>query len=255
MTDTTPAANWRASGEQDPHAGQYDGERAALALGQLTDDELANAVYMGGNEPLNIERLLAKDPTYHSPIALLTAAKERIRWLSRTLEQALAHPIQPPVLQGGLDVAGDRFETPVQEWGEPLVPEPPVECPHRCGSVYAKESYGAGFIEGSGMCPDCDAAMPAKDIVRTVQVCKLGNCGKAYDAPEARRAYSYTDQPGNLEAVRLGAACISASLASAGDWIDRGLLLLRELEGKGFGVFELENAQASKNNSHPTGEA
>lgn len=40
-----------------------------------------------------------------------------------------------------------------------------VECPHRCGSMFAKESYGAGFIEGSGMCPACDAAMPAKDIV------------------------------------------------------------------------------------------
>lgn len=40
-----------------------------------------------------------------------------------------------------------------------------VECPHRCGSVFAKESYGAGFIEGSGMCPACDAATPAKDIV------------------------------------------------------------------------------------------
>lgn len=170
MTDTTPAANWRASGEQDPHAGQYDGERAALALGQLTDDELANAVYMGGTEPLNIERLLAKDPTYHSPIALLTAAKERIRWLSRTLEQALAQPAQVSAVRGGLDVAGDRIEYPVQGWLQPLPPEPTVECPHRCGAVYAKETYGAGFIEGSGMCPACDAAMPAKDIVRP---CKL----------------------------------------------------------------------------------
>lgn len=166
MTDTTPAAKWRASGEQDPHAGQYDGERAALALGHLTDDELANAVYMGGNEPLNIERLLAKDPTYHSPVALLTAAKERIRWLSRTLEQALAQPAQVSALRGGVDVAGDRFEIPLGGWEQPLPPEPPVECPHRCGSVFVRESYGAGFIEGSGMCPTCDAAMPAKDIVR-----------------------------------------------------------------------------------------
>lgn len=167
MTDTTPAAKWRASGEQDPHAGQYDGERAALALGQLTDDELANAVFMGGNEPLNIERLLAKDPTYHSPIALLTAAKDRIRWLSRALEQALEQQSQAPALHAGVDVADNRFEIPAQGWGEPMPPALPVECPHRCGSLYAKDSYGAGFIEGSGMCPDCDAAMPPKDIVST----------------------------------------------------------------------------------------
>ncbi|WP_430293044.1 hypothetical protein [Pseudomonas sp. B1-22] len=83
---------------------------------------------------------------------------------------ALAQPSPAPALQASVDVAGNRFEIPVQGWGEPLPPEPPVECPHRCGSVYAKDSYGAGFIEGSGMCPDCDAAMPPKDIVQAGQV-------------------------------------------------------------------------------------
>lgn len=119
-----------------------------------------------------------------------------------------------------------------------------VECPLRCGAMYANDSYGAGFIEGSGICPDCDAAMPAKDIVRTVQVCKLGTSGKAYDAPEAKRAYTYADQPDNLAASKLGRANVKASLPCAGDSIDRGLLLLRELQDQGFGVFELTPAPA-----------
>ena len=71
---------------EDPHAGQYDGERADLALGDFTDDELANAVFMHGNEMPDIGAVLAgkaKMPVY------LTAAKERIRWLSRRLDATL----------------------------------------------------------------------------------------------------------------------------------------------------------------------
>lgn len=82
----TPAHRWT----EDPHAGQYDGERASLALGHLTDDELANGVFLHGDGVLDIERMIRKDPAYHSPIAWRTAAKERIRWLSRKLEQALS---------------------------------------------------------------------------------------------------------------------------------------------------------------------
>jgi hypothetical protein len=66
----TPAAKWRENGEPDPHGKQYDGERAALCYGTLTDDELANAVYLDPN------------------IAHLSAAKDRIRWLSRKLEES-----------------------------------------------------------------------------------------------------------------------------------------------------------------------
>lgn len=33
-----------------------------------------------------------------------------------------------------------------------------------CGDAYPSTSYGAGFIDGSGMCPNCDAAIPARDI-------------------------------------------------------------------------------------------
>ena len=38
----------------------------------------------------------------------------------------------------------------------------PVAC--SCGREYPANSYSAGFISGSGMCEECDAAMPAKDI-------------------------------------------------------------------------------------------
>ncbi|HFQ8088846.1 TPA: hypothetical protein ACHS7S_005719 [Pseudomonas aeruginosa] len=33
-----------------------------------------------------------------------------------------------------------------------------------CGDEYPADSYDAGFIAGSGMCQNCDAAMPPKDI-------------------------------------------------------------------------------------------
>lgn len=87
--ESTPSSRWKAEGEADPHAGQYDGERAALALGQLTDDELANGAFMNYDGVLDIHRILAKDPDYHSPIAWMTAVKDRIRWLSRKLDEAL----------------------------------------------------------------------------------------------------------------------------------------------------------------------
>jgi len=63
----TPGAVWRESGLSDPHGTDYDCERAKLALGHLSDDQLANNVFLDPN------------------IVTLTAAKERIRWLSRVL--------------------------------------------------------------------------------------------------------------------------------------------------------------------------
>lgn len=74
----------------DPHGKRYDCERANLCMGDLTDDELANGVFLHGNEPLDIDKVMSKAPGYHPSIAWLTAAKDRIRWLSRALEQALA---------------------------------------------------------------------------------------------------------------------------------------------------------------------
>jgi hypothetical protein len=84
---STPAAQWREKGEADPHGNQYDCERASLSLGTLTDDQLANAVFLHDHRTLDFEAILRGEP---SSIALLTAAKERIRWLSRALQKALA---------------------------------------------------------------------------------------------------------------------------------------------------------------------
>lgn len=70
-------------------------------------------------------------------------------------------------------------------------------------------------------------------------ICLVGMRGSAYDTPDSKRAYTYTEQPGNLEAYKLGMATESAANASAGDWIDRGLALLKALQDAGFGVFQL----------------
>jgi hypothetical protein len=88
----TPGARWREEGQPDPHAGKYDGERAALTLGSMTDDELANAVFLHGDTRPSLEDLIAGKA--HSPIVYLTAAKERIRWLSRKAA-ALAREAPP----------------------------------------------------------------------------------------------------------------------------------------------------------------
>lgn len=79
----TPAAEWRDKGEPDPHEGHYDCERHQLSCGQLSDDRLANAAFLGYDQPLNLEKVIAGDKDYFSPIALMTAVKDRIRWLSR----------------------------------------------------------------------------------------------------------------------------------------------------------------------------
>lgn len=86
---STPAATWRAAGEPDPHAGHYVGEREALTLGYLTDDELANGAFMNYDQRLSVQDMLAPKPGQHMPIVWMTAVKDRIRWLSRSLEAAL----------------------------------------------------------------------------------------------------------------------------------------------------------------------
>lgn len=87
----TPAAAWRVNGELDPHAGRYDGERARLAMGDLTDDELANAAFMNYDVRPPLQEIMAGRA--HSPIAYMMAVKDRIRWLSRKLVAALSPAI------------------------------------------------------------------------------------------------------------------------------------------------------------------
>ena len=83
-----PSSNWSADGKPDPHGKTYDCERAGLHMGNMTDDELANGAFLNYDQPLNVAGILAG--THHSPIAWMTAVKDRIRWLSRSLEKAVA---------------------------------------------------------------------------------------------------------------------------------------------------------------------
>lgn len=75
----TPSSRWSINGEADPHKGKYDCERHELSKGDLTDDELANEVFMWGDHKPSMDDMLAG----RMPIVYLTAGKERIRWLSR----------------------------------------------------------------------------------------------------------------------------------------------------------------------------
>jgi hypothetical protein len=84
--ESTPAAEWRLNGEPDPHGSSYDCERAKLCMGKLTDDELANGAYMNYDVRPPIQSII--DGKAFSPIAWMTAVKERIRWLSRRLVEA-----------------------------------------------------------------------------------------------------------------------------------------------------------------------
>lgn len=83
----TPAAKWRADGMPDPHGDLYNCERADLAMGYYTDDELANTVFLHGDRNPTIEGMLAGEIT---SIMVLTAAKDRIRWLSRKVVELQA---------------------------------------------------------------------------------------------------------------------------------------------------------------------
>ncbi|EKN5943890.1 hypothetical protein DVP82_23485 [Yersinia enterocolitica] len=75
---STTAANWRQEGKTDPHNTRYECQRVDLTMGQLTDDEIANAVF------------LCDHRTSFDSIVYLTAAKDRIRWLSRSNEALIA---------------------------------------------------------------------------------------------------------------------------------------------------------------------
>lgn len=88
-----PDMNWLAEGKEDPHPTYVNQTRENLTLADYTDDELANAVYMSGDisREEDTQRMMAAHKVgarYISKIALLTAAKERIRWLTRRLAVA-----------------------------------------------------------------------------------------------------------------------------------------------------------------------
>jgi len=80
----TPSSRWSENGEGDPHGDTYNCERAELAMGDLSDDEMANAVFLYGDKQLSVAELMSG---VKPPILYLMAAKDRIRWLSRQLNQ------------------------------------------------------------------------------------------------------------------------------------------------------------------------
>ena len=85
---STPSANWFINGEKDPFPELINQERGSLCLGNHTDDELAAEVFLYGN-PSDREKSQRLMSGQIPDIAYLTAAKERIRWLSRHLESSL----------------------------------------------------------------------------------------------------------------------------------------------------------------------
>lgn len=69
----TPSSHWLVQGQPDPHGERYQCARNELAMGHLTDDEVANAVFMYDHR------------SGLQSMAYLQAAQDRIRWLSRQL--------------------------------------------------------------------------------------------------------------------------------------------------------------------------
>ncbi|QKJ17512.1 hypothetical protein [Yersinia kristensenii] len=105
---STPAANWRQEGKTDPHNTRYECQRVDLTMGQLTDDEIANAVF------------LCDHRTSFDSIVYLTAAKDRIRWLSRSNEALIAQLEAAQKLKGEqVPVDSDSFsliEAACEQW-------------------------------------------------------------------------------------------------------------------------------------------
>lgn len=105
----TPASRWR----DDPHGTTYDVERAQLALGKYTDDELANGAFMNYDVRPPLEAIL--EGKAHSPIAWMTAVKDRIRWLSRSLEKAIHAPTPKDLAVPGLRIAVTLLQSRLHE--------------------------------------------------------------------------------------------------------------------------------------------
>ncbi|WP_313117915.1 hypothetical protein [Ectopseudomonas guguanensis] len=93
-------------------------------------------------------------------------------------------------------------------------------------------------LKGDAELSELRAALSAQKSAHvSVPECKLGIRGRAYDAPSVCRAYTYTEQPNNDHAWKLGKA--ASAVKAGGDYIDAGLSLLEQLQANGFGVFEL----------------
>lgn len=92
----------------DPHPN--DRERAALPLGNLTDDELANAAFMNYDQVPPLMEVITG--AAKMPIVYMTAVKERMRWLSRALQAAQDQLATLPEVQR----QRDNFKLAYDEW-------------------------------------------------------------------------------------------------------------------------------------------
>lgn len=101
----TPSARWKQDGQPDPHGNRYECERSDLIMGQHTDDELANSLFLC-NHRASLDS-----------IGLLTAAKDRILWLSRALEaERTKHAAEiAAAVQEGRDLAEADMAMSVDE--------------------------------------------------------------------------------------------------------------------------------------------
>lgn len=72
MEKSTHFANWCKDGLPDPHGEFYNGDKSAIAMGDIPSSAIARA-------------LTIRQGHDYSFIALLTAGKEHLRWLSRKL--------------------------------------------------------------------------------------------------------------------------------------------------------------------------
>lgn len=179
----TPAAKWRQEGQADPHGEHYNCQRAALTLGELTDDELANGVFLNGNEPLNINALLRKTPGYHSAVVWLTAGKDRIRWLSRALEESMA---REQALQLRLNAADQQID-------ELTVPAGYCLMPTRLTAENGAKALllGEFKLDVTSECPEC------RDLEEPLEGCEVcdgeGEYGQQHMIPWDQIKFIYSE--------------------------------------------------------------
>jgi hypothetical protein len=210
----TPSSRWRESGEPDPHAGHYDGERAALTLGDLSDEELANGAFMNYDVKLSFDDLVNLKPGVYPPIVWMTAVKDRIRWLSRALETALAAP-----------QAGASQQAAPEGWM--LVPMEPTdamanafayELEGACGSFF---EWSRGGVEGyRAMLAAAPQASPAPAVAIEKAVLQAAEIGLAnllsyQSSANKPRIDEFGQARRALSAVRAALASLPPALGGA----------------------------------------
>lgn len=128
-----------------------------------------------------------------------------------------------------------------------------VRCP--CGAEFQADSYDAGFIAGSGMCQNCDAAMPPKDIPAPVE--HAGGDERAVDGkPRATKCPDCGEgdlMPGDLCACGYETDPAAGYACSECDGSGDGYVgeVCRECDGSGWFVTP-EQARAAL--AQPSGE-